>query len=128
MRKLFRFKYEPCNGTCYAPEKIFFRELSELTQASRIEMVDTIVKAHDKLCDNPAYSFGIDLDEDLNVFVGVFVQPGRVDTFAGKTLEECVLKLCTAVINTNIPTQEGQCNFGNAGAENLAEKILAACS
>lgn len=126
MKKLFRFKYEPCNGTCYAHEPIFFKELSGITNERREILVNIIVKAHDKLCDNPEYSFGIDLCEKSGIFIGHFRTPEKIDIYTGHTLEEACLDLCKAVIQTEIPILEGQCTFGDNGTENLAKQILAA--
>ena len=64
MRKLFRFKYEPCNGTCYCYEEIFYEELRGQPHVS--SLIDLVVQAHDNLCDNPDYSFGIDKCEFRN--------------------------------------------------------------
>ena len=128
MKKLFRFKYEPCNGTCYSHKPIFFSEMKKTDQSVREQLVNTIIQAHDKLCDNSDYYFGLDLCEESNVFIGHFVQPDRVDTFTGTTLERCVSKMCNAVIDTDIPVLEGACVFGDNGVENLAEQILKACA
>ena len=128
MKKLFRFKYEPCNGTCYAHQPIFFKEMKKLTLNERTTLVNEIVKAHDNLCDNPNYYFGLDLCQESNVFIGHFVQPDRLDTFSGKTLNECILKMSKHIINTEIPQLEGSCNFGHQGYENLSEQIMQACA
>ncbi len=127
MKKLFRFKYEPCNGTCYTRDDVFFREMSKIDQVTKERLVDTIVEAHDNLCDNPDYYFGLDLCEESGVFIGHFVQPGRTDIFTGSSLSQCINKICTNVIGTDIPKLYGTCEYGNSGVENLAEQILKAC-
>jgi hypothetical protein len=124
MKKLFRFKYEPCNGTCYAHGSIFYEELRKLNPQRIKKLVTQIVAAHDKLCDSTEYSFGVDLCEQTGVFIGHFRQPARLDIYSGKTLESCVLELTQAVLSTHIPQDAGTCNFGNSGSENLAEEIL----
>lgn len=127
MKKLFRFKYEPCNGTCYAHQPIFFSEMKKLTPLEKETLVAVIVKAHDQMCDNPDYYFGVDFCEDTNVFIGHFTQPNRCDLYTANTLAECVSKMCKDVINTTIPIYKGLCNFGTSGNENLADQILACC-
>lgn len=124
MKKLFRFKYEPCNGTCYAPEIIFFEEMKKITQDDKIKLTKKIVKAHDQLCDNSDYSFGLDMCEKTNLFIGHFRQPERLDLFTGNTLSECIDDMTNYIIQTNIPKMEGLCVYGDNGPENLAEQIL----
>lgn len=128
MRKLFRFKYEPCNGTCYVgpdpDDDMAFQEFKTMTAVRKEILVSWIVKAHDKLCDNPDYSFGIDFCEETGIFISHFRTPAKTDIYSGKTLEECVLSLCKAVISTDIPQMNGLCNFGVSKNENLAERIL----
>lgn len=126
MKKLFRFKYEPCNGTCYAHQPIFFEEMKKLNTEEKTTLVDTIVKAHDQLCDNPEFYFGLDLCEKTGLFIGHFIQPSRTDVFSGNSLRECITEMCEAVIATDIPKVEGLCTFGNNGNENLAQEILRA--
>lgn len=124
MKKLFRFKYEPCNGGCYQYKDVFFMEMKKLSSTSKNEMVKLIVDAHDKLCDNPEYYFGLDMCEKTGLFIGHFVQPSRTDVFSGTTLEQCINDMCSYVISTDIPKLTGTCTFGDNGSENLAQKIL----
>ena len=126
MKKLFRFKYEPCNGTCYAHQPIFFSEMKKLQQLEKEALVEKIVKAHDQLCDNPEYYFGLDMCEKTGLFIGHFVQPERTDIFTGETLAECISDMADTVIATDIPKLKGHCTYGDSGAENLAEQILRA--
>lgn len=128
MRKLFRFKYEPCSGTCYHWCDNMIRRLRELTETDRQSLVQTMVKAHDKLCDNPAYSFGVDSDENLGLYVAHFRTPEKTDLFSGKNFRDVVLKVCEVVLATDIPTINGQCNFGGNGAEDLGREILKFCT
>lgn len=127
MKKLFRFKYEPCNGTCYAYQPIFLSEMKKVDSKSKVTLVSKIVEAHDNMCDNPDYFFGIDLCEKTGLFIGHFVQPDRTDIFSGPSLKECIEEMCESVIKAKIPQLVGECNFGNNGTENLAEVILQAC-
>ena len=121
MRKLFRFKYEPCNGTCYCYEEIFYEELRGQPHVS--SLIDLVVQAHDNLCDNPDYSFGIDKCEFTGIFVGFFRTPTRTETYTAYTLTGCIKQVCKDVIAEDIPVLEGVCNFGKSNTENLAEVI-----
>jgi len=128
MRKLFRFKYEPCNGTCYAwCSKLPF-QLRQLNSSDRIKLVETMVQAHNKLCDNPAYSFGLDVDEKNNVFVSHFRTPEKTNLYSSASFSECVELVCNEVLSTPIPQVDDHCNFGNNGAEDLGNEILKFCT
>jgi len=126
MKKLFRFKYEPCNGTCYSYGDDFYYQLRNLSSKEKYELVELVVSAHDNLCDNPEYYFGLDKCEKTGLFIGHFIQPTRADIFTGTSLKECIEELCSYVIKTTIPKKSGICNFGNNGTENLAQQILEA--
>ena len=81
MRKLFRFKYEPCNGDCYAWCDHLPNELMKVSEEERQTIVGLMVEAHNKLCDNPEYSFGVDLDEGTRIFVAHFRTPEATEVF-----------------------------------------------
>ena len=128
MRKLFRFKYEPCNGTCYAWCDVLPTELLKLSPEERQNVVGKMVSAHASLCDNPDYSFGVDLDDKTQVFVAHFRTPGATETFVDTTFSGCVKQVCEKVLGTEIPKTAGQCNYGDNGAEDLGAEILRACT
>lgn len=128
MRKLFRFKYEPCNGTCYAWCDILPEELNKFSETARKLIVTAMVEAHGKLCDNPDYSFGVDLDEKYRMFVAHFRTPTYTHTYISPNLDECVYQVCAAVIQAEIPQVSGACNFGEHGSEDLGRDILKACT
>ena len=128
MRKLFRFKYEPCNKTCYAYCSKLMTELRKLSPSERESLVSTMVEAHNKLCDNPEYSFGVDVDEENNIFVSHFRTPKSTDLFSDKEFSDCVKSVCDMVLTTNIPRVNGECNFGDNGAEDLGREILKFCT
>lgn len=127
MRKLFRFKYEPCNGTCYAWCDHLIEELRELDVTKRNQIVSLMVDAHNKLCDNPDFSFGVDVDENHTVFVAHFRTPERTDLFHSRVFSECVEKVCSEVLKTEIPQISGICQYGDNGAEDLGNEILKYC-
>ena len=128
MRKLFRFKYEPCNGTCYAYCAILPEELNRLEETERHQVVDKMVTAHNRLCDNPDYSFGVDMDDKSKAFVAHFRKPSETQLLYGPSFKEAVEKVCGTVMETHIPKVDGKCVYGDNGAEDLGREILQACS
>ncbi len=95
MQKIFRFKYEPCNGKCYAWCKVLPQELRKLDSLERSWLVKTMVDAHAKLCDNKDYSFGVDIDENnRSLFVAHFHSPDETTLFSGYTFDSVVNKVC----------------------------------
>jgi len=128
MRKLFRFKYEPCNGMCYAWCITLTKELRKLSEDDRQNLVDLMVRAHNQLCDNPEYSFGVDVDEENDIFVAHFRTPEKTDLYSDKLFGRCIQKVCDEVLLTDIPQVEGDCVFGDNGAESLGEEILRFCT
>lgn len=125
MKKLFRFKYEKCNGSCYTGGDDFYAELKPLSPEKKLSLVSEVVAAHNRLCDNPSFSFGLDKCEKTGLFIAYFLQPNRTDLFTDLSLETCIRDLCEFVMDTNVPTLKGVCEFGSHGNENLAELILA---
>lgn len=128
MRKLFRFKYEPCNKTCYAYCSKLMTELRKLTQLERELLVSNMVQAHNRLCDNPDYSFGVDVDEENSLFVSHFRTPQSTDLYSSKDFSGCVSTVCKVVMDTEIPPGQGQCVFGENGSESLGREILRFCT
>ena len=129
MRKLFRFKYEPCNKTCYAYCSKLMTELRALSRNCRESLVAKMVKAHGHLCDNPAYSLGLDVEEAMNVFVAHLRTPEKTELFCGREFENVVLSVCEATLLEKIPNSpSGECRYGDNGAENLGREILKFCT
>ena len=128
MRKIFRFKYEKCEGKCYAWCKVLQRELRKMPEDRRQDLVNLMVDAHNQLCDNPEYSFGVDVQEAKGIFVAHFRTPEKTDLFASNSFEECVVEVCKAVLDTKIPAPpEGVCVYGQNGTEDLGNEILKFC-
>ncbi len=128
MRKLFRFKYEPCNGMCYAWCDKLTIELRKLSDQHRQTLVALMVEAHSHLCDNPDYSFGVDVDEINGHFAAHFRTPTTTDLYSGDSFSGVVTRVCREVLGTHVPTVEGECVFGDNGAESLGEEILRFCT
>lgn len=126
MKKLFRFQYESCSGTCYHPGEEFFQELRKINSVKLNTTIDKIVKAHDSTCDDPTQRFGIDFCEDTKVYIGNFLNGTRLDLFTDKNFINVVDKLIEFVLETNKSKEAklGDCIYGQTGQENLAEMIL----
>jgi len=127
MRKLFRFKYEPCKGDCYAWCDSLPEELNKLSDLDRRLTVELMVKAHDRLCDNPDYSFGIDREDSSGMFVAHFRTPKGTDTFLHNNFKDSVKNIAEVVFSHDIPAISDACKFGKKGAEDLGKEIIKAC-
>ena len=86
-----------------------------------------MVKAHNNLCDNPDYSFGIDLDDKTGLLVAHFRTPEKTNLYSHTSFSDCVEEVCSVVLNENIPQNTGACTYGNHGTEDLGTEILRAC-
>lgn len=128
MRKLFRFKYETCNGMCYAWCDKLTKELRRLDEITRQDLVKTMVQAHNHLCDNPAFSFGVDVDKKGTTFVAHFRTPDKTELFSSPNFKDCVYEVCQEVLKEEIPQVSGDCVFGDSGAEDLGREILKFCT
>ena len=128
MRKMFRFKYEPCKGTCYAWCDSLPEELNKYSDRERKNIVTYMVETHDHLCDNQEYSFGIDRQDETGMFVGHFRTPKATDTFLDRDFMTMVGMVCAAVMREEIPKVSGTCDYGDNGAEDLGSEILRVCT
>ena len=95
----------------------------------RHSTIDMMVKAHDKLCDNPDYSFGINTNmvQGKPVYAAYFRTPQSTNLFIADTFSEVVQQVCSDVMQADIPQVQGQCTFGQNGQENLAQEIINTC-
>lgn len=126
MKKIFRFQYEPCTGTCYTGGNDFYQELKKADTNKLNSIINNIVKAHDSTCDDLDQRFGVDYDEENKIFIGTFLNGRRLDMFSDKSFLNLVDTLSNHVLNENknkLIKEEG-CVFGINGNENLAELIL----
>lgn len=130
MKKVFRFQYEPCVGTCYQYKDIFQKELGKISKENLKSIVNKIVEAHDSTCDDPSQRFGVDYDENNQLFVGSFINGTKLDLFSDNSFELLINTLTSHVLkeNKNKTYVSGQCTYGNNGNENLAEIILESVS
>lgn len=125
MKKLFRFQYEPCNGTCYAPEAEFFSELRNAPKNKLSIVIDKIVTAHDRMCNNPDMRFAVDHDENSGVYIGSWINRKTLDLFSSDSFIDCVDQLTSHILVEVSSSQQHKqnCNYSE-NQENLAEMIL----
>lgn len=130
MKKLFRFKYEPCSGTCYAPDDKFFEELKKLDEVAKLSLINKIVSAHDSTCDDPDQLFAVDYDETTRMYVGTAFDNGRLDLFSDSSFVNLVEILTSFVKKQNEgrTPKAGNCVYGASGIEDLANIILRQCA
>lgn len=130
MKKLFRFKYEPCSGTCYCPGDKFFEELNKFDEDGKKQLINKIVSAHDSTCDDPNQLFAIDYDENVGVYIGTVFDNGRLDLFSDKSFVSLVDALTSFVKKQNEgrASKSGNCVYGASGIEDLANIILKQCA
>lgn len=126
MRKLFRFKYEPCEGTCYAWCDYLPAVLNKIGSSERQVTVNLMVEAHKALCDSRDYYFGIDMT-DTGIFIAHFKTPEKVNIYSSPDFSQCVEQVCLAVLKEKIGPSTGECIYGNSGQEDLGKEILRAC-
>lgn len=127
MRKIFRMQYEPCMGTCYAwdndkddddrdtdrggtstsdddggdsdilPLHHLANDLPRLKA-----LMTKLVAMHQELCGNKNLRYGIDLDEDNQIFIGSFLHYGKLELFT----ETCHIRLIEKMADYVLPFYE----------------------
>jgi hypothetical protein len=85
MRKLFRMKYESCNGLCYAYSDVMKIHTLGLNLDGAVTFLNRLLAIHEPSCGNDNLAFRLDADEELEVFVASFQRYGALDLFCGKT-------------------------------------------
>lgn len=98
MRKLFRMKYEPCNGQCYAYDEVLNVKNLGVDTETAAELLDRIIKIHEPACGNEQLAYTLDYDEETEVFVSGFVHYGALDLFADTTALGALNKLINAAL------------------------------
>ena len=98
MRKLFRMKYEPCSGRCYAWEDVINMEELGIDVKSASVLLDRIIKIHEPVCGNENLAYALDYDENLKIFVASFIHYGSLDLFADQKALGALSKLIDAAL------------------------------
>lgn len=98
MRKVFRMKYEPCNGQCYTCHEVVNLTSLANDQVTLRRLLDKMVKAHEPLCGNANIAYGIDFDEESRIFIASFMHYGKLELFANQDLVKVLETLCDSAI------------------------------
>lgn len=93
MRKLFRMKYESCNGQCYADADVMQIHNLGLDVESAAEFLQRLLAMHEPSCGNPRISFSLDVDDDSGTYVASMQRYGALDLHVGRTPLEALDKL-----------------------------------
>ena len=81
MRKIFRMGYEPCKGDCYCYDDVL--PIDELNPAHKQAVTQKLLDMHAPMCGNAALRYGVDFDEERQLFLGFFYHYGALETFLG---------------------------------------------
>lgn len=93
MRKLFRMKYESCNGQCYADEDVMKIHSLGLDVEGAATFLRRLLAMHEPSCGNPQISFSLDVDDDSGTYVAAMHRYGALDLYVGHTALEALDKL-----------------------------------
>lgn len=93
MRKLFRMKYESCNGQCYADEDVMKIHNLGLDVEGAATFLRRLLAMHEPSCGNPQISFSLDVDDDVGTYVAAMQRYGALDLHVGRTALEALDKL-----------------------------------
>lgn len=105
MRKLFRMKYEPCTGQCYAYSDVMRIHTLGLDVKGAVAFLKRLVAIHEPSCGNENIEYRLDVDEfhvrgsgPCERFIASFYHYGSLDLFAGGTPLEALNKLIDAAL------------------------------
>jgi len=98
MRKLFRMKYESCNGQCYAWSDVMKIHTLGLDIQGAAVFLRRLLAIHEPSCGNANLAFRLDADEEHGLFVASFQRYGALDLFGGKTPLEALNKMIDAAL------------------------------
>lgn len=93
MRKLFRMKYESCNGQCYSYDDVMKIHNLGLDVQGSAAFLDRLLAIHRPSCGNAEIAFSLDLDEQTEVFVASMQRYGALDLYAGRTALDAMNQL-----------------------------------
>lgn len=99
MRKLFRMKYEPCNGQCYAPDDVLRVNEFGLDATQAAMLLDRVIQIHEPACGNERLAYGLDHDESTGVFVASFQHYGTLDLYVDTSALGALNKLIDGALD-----------------------------
>ena len=115
MRKLFRMKYEPCNGQCYAHDDVLKAADIGCSPDEYRKVLDGLVAIHERACGNADVWYALDHDDTTGVFVASFGHPEGLELFAGRDPRDVLGRLVDAVRTTCLPPADHTvCHHGTA--------------
>jgi hypothetical protein len=85
MRKIFRMKYESCNGQCYEYSDVMRIHTLGLDTQGAVVFLKRLLAMHAPSCGNAELAFRLDHDDKLNIFVASFQRYGSLDLYADQT-------------------------------------------
>lgn len=98
MRKLFRMKYEPCNGDCYAECAVVDLHSMKLSKNETADFFRRLLAVHLPACGNSNLMFRVDMSDEYNMFVATFEHYGQTDMFMSDSCKGAMNKLIDAVL------------------------------
>lgn len=98
MRKMFRMKFESCNGECYAYSDVMKIHTLGLDVQGAAAFLRRLLAIHAPACGNAQLQFRLDVDDNLGVFVASFYRYGALDLFASKSPREALDKMIDAAL------------------------------
>lgn len=93
MRKLFRMKYESCNGQCYADADVMQIHNLGLSAVGAATFLQRLLAMHEPSCGNPEISFSLDVEDATGTYVAAMQRYGALDLHVGRTALEALDKL-----------------------------------
>ena len=98
-RKLFRMKYEPCTGRCYAPSDVVRMDSFGADVEKMAMLLDKLMKIHEPACGNEHLGYGLDLCEETGLYIATFQHYGALEIFTSDKIFDALVKLADAAIS-----------------------------
>jgi hypothetical protein len=98
MRKIFRMKYESCNGECYDHSDVMKIRTLGLDVQGAVHFIRRLIEMHRPSCGNDQLAFRLDVSDKFDIFIASFEHYGALDLFEGKTALEAMDAMIDAVL------------------------------
>jgi hypothetical protein len=115
MKKVFRMKYEPCNGECYVPDDVINLSFLAENLIELKKITAKLIKAHEPLCGDENLAYAIDFDDVNKLFIGTFLHYRKLELFCGKDMLSVLNQLCDGAI-AHFASPEGLRELKSAAA------------
>ena len=80
---LFRMKYQPCSGACYAPDEVL--DLASVPEPERTALVSGLISIHEPACGNDKVRYALDLDEGDGLFIASMIIDGELTLYTSRS-------------------------------------------